>query len=296
MIIDEKIISNNMKKINLGKSGADVFELNESKILKHVVWEKIENGMFDTYVREALFYQSECPKTYLPEVSNVEISDNEIVLVMKKYRNLNRNDFNEELLRAIAGVLACIHSDTVPEFLTDNDIGSNELSEGEISDCIMGWHSVLDEHSGKFDDSLIDAVSVKINDIIRWHDSEIRHLSHGDFHWDNLLRDDNGRIIVCDWQGVGFRGASDDLSFFMSRLGADGISVDAHTFLTWYALEYNRLTGESIEADELERHIKAANVITTFRFWHLYLHGNDTERVREIYDKMMSDYHDIQGC
>jgi thiamine kinase-like enzyme len=291
-----EVMQKKMKKISIGQSGADVFELNESQILKHVVRERIKNGMFDTYVREALFYQSECPKAYLPEVSDVQISEDEIVLVMKKYRNLDRNDFNDELLKAIAGVLAGIHSETVPEFVIENDIRSNEMSENEISDCVKGWHSVLDEHPGKFDGSLIDVVSVKINDIIKWHDSEIRHLSHGDFHWDNLLTDDNGRIIVCDWQGVGLRGASDDLSFFISRLGADGISVDAHTFLTWYAIEYNRLTGENIEADDLEKHIKAANVITSFRFWHLYLHGNDTERVREIYDKMMSDYKDIQGC
>lgn len=51
-----------------------------------------------------------------------------------------------------------------------------------------------------------------------------------------------------------------------------------------------RLTGDAVSADELERHMKAANVITSFRFWHHYLHGNDTERVRGIYDKMVSDY------
>jgi hypothetical protein len=113
----------------LGQSGADVYDLDESLILKHVVRERIDNGMFDTYVKEALFYQAECPKP-------------------------------------------------------------------------------------------------------------------------------------CDWQGVGVCGASADLSFFMSRLSAD----------------------------ELERHMKAANVITSFRFWHYYLHGNDTERVRGIYDKMISDY------
>ena len=76
------------------------------------------------------------------------------------------------------------------------------------------------------------------------------------------MTDDKGAILVCDWQGVVVCGASADLSFFMSRLSAD----------------------------ELERHMKAANVITSFRFWHYYLHGNDTERVRGIYDKMISDY------
>ena len=47
------------------------------------------------------------------------------------------------------------------------------------------------------------------------------------------------------------------------------------------------------EAAGLEKHIKAANVIATFRYWHMYLHGNDTERVRDIYDRMISDYIEI---
>ncbi len=74
-IREGKTILNNLKKVNTGQSGADVFELNESQILKHVIREKIKNGMFDTYAREALFYQSMCPKAYLLEVSTNEISD-----------------------------------------------------------------------------------------------------------------------------------------------------------------------------------------------------------------------------
>lgn len=282
--------AHSVKKINLGQSGADVFELDEALILKHVVRERIDHGMFDTYVKEALFYQYACPKSYLPEVSNIEINPNEIILVMKKYGNLDRSDYNEELLRKIANVLACIHSEPIPEFLAENEMPSNMMSDDDIVACVKGWYSVLDEHPGVFDRSQVETISQNINDLISWHDSEKRLLSHGDFHWDNLLTDDKGAMIVCDWQSVGVRGASADLSFFMSRLSADGISVDSHCFLKWYTLEYNRLTGDAVSADELERHMKAANVITSFRFWHHYLHGNDTERVRGIYDKMVSDY------
>ena len=286
-------IPDNAGKINVGQSGADVFELDGSRILKHVVRDRIDNGMFDTYVKEALFYQAECPKPYLPEVLDIEISSDEIILVMKRYRDQDRKSLNEELLSRIAKVLARIHSEPVPEFLAEEDMHSDVLSEGDITECVNGWKGVLDEHPGIFDPSRIEAVSRDINDIITWHDSEKRQLSHGDFHWDNILTDDKGSLIVCDWQGVGVRGASDDLSFFISRLSADGTFADSHSFLKSYALEYNALTGESIKTEELERHIKAANVITSFRFWHLYLHGNDTGRVRDIYDKMVFDH---KGC
>ncbi len=284
-----------VRKINIGQSGADVFELEGSRILKHVVRDRIDNGMFDTYVKEALFYQSECPKSYLPEVEKIEMSPDEIVLVMKKYKNPDRKDFSEELLGKITNVLASIHTTSAPAFLTEDDIKTEVMTKEDIAECVKGWLDILDEHPGMFDSAVIDNISQNINDIIGWHDSEKRVLSHGDFHWDNILTDDNGRILVCDWQNVGLRGASDDLSFFMSRLGADGISVDSHSLLTRYALEYNRLTGETLAADELERHIKTSNVITSFRFWHIYLHGSDTERVRDIFDKMVSDYKDCWG-
>ena len=289
-MIKEGKKNNTVKEINLGQSGAIVYELDGTRILKHVIRDKIDNGMFDTYVKEALFYQAKCPGTFLPKVDNLEILPDEIIIVMKKYNSLNRADFSEDLLKKIAGVLACIHSESVPEFLSDNDARTNLLSQDDIAGCAKGWQSVLDEHPGAFDDSVIDKISQDINDIISWHDSEKRILSHGDFHWDNILTGDAGKLIVCDWQGVGVRGASEDLSFFMSRLGADGISVDSLQFLSWYTSEYNRLTGETVDPSELERHIKAANVITSFRFWHNFLHGNDTERVRGIFDKMVSDY------
>ena len=283
------------KKINGGQSGADVYEQDGSLIFKHVVRDRIDNGMFDTYVKEALFYQSECPRSYLPQVQKVEIFPDEIGIVMKKYDSPDKSDLNEDLLRKIAGVLACIHSGPVPEFLVNDDIKPDVFSKDDIAECVKGWHSILDEHPGEFDDSPIDIISHNINDIISRHASEKKLLSHGDFHWDNILTDEDGTLIVCDWQGVGVRGASNDLSFFMSRLNADGISVDSHSFLTWYALEYNRLTGEDVKADELERHIKAANIITSYRYWHMYLHGNDTERVREIYDRMVSDCKECLG-
>ena len=285
-------MQNNVKRIRVGKSGADVFELEGSQILKHVVRDKIENGMFDTYVREAMFYKAKCPKPYLPEVNKIEILPDEITIVMNRYKSIDRSGFNEELLRKIAAVLAEIHASPVPEFLAEDDKKADVLTEDEISECVNGWKSVLDEHPGEFDASHVEAISKSINDIIIWQDSEKKLLSHGDFHLDNILTGENGEPVVCDWQGVALRGASEDLSFFMSRLGADGIHADSRKFLTWYSQEYNRLTGEKTEPHEPERHIKAANVITSFMYWHMYLHGNDTDRVREIYDKMVSDYQD----
>ena len=115
-------------------------------------------------------------------------------------------------------------------------------------------------------------------------------MSHGDFHWDNFLADDAGNLLVCDWQGVCVGGESDDISFFMSRSGADGISIDEQLFLDAYSGAVRDLTGRRVNAEEIRRHMAAANIITTFAFWHMYLHGNDAERVKGIYGKMAEDF------
>ena len=128
--------------------------------------------------------------------------------------------------------------------------------------------------------------AAKINEIIGWHHGEVQVLSHGDFHWDNLLLGESGDIMICDWQGVNAGGASGDISFFLSRLGADGIIVELVKVVELYCHERFRLTGKKISRDDLIRHMNAADIITSFRFWHQYLHGSTSERVRDIYEKM----------
>ena len=78
--------------------------------------------------------------------------------------------------------------------------------------------------------------------------------------------------------------------FFLSRLGADGMTINEKRFLGLYSDEVKERTGVIANADEIARHMAAANVITSFSFWHEFLHGNEESMVRGIYDKMVLDY------
>ena len=164
------------------------------------------------------------------------------------------------------------------------------LSPEHIDYCLKGWQSVLSEHKGAFDETLLKPVSERINELIEWNNSEERVLTHGDYHWENLLEDEDGRIVVCDWQGVGIGGASGDLSFFISRLGADGIDADSELILKEYADAIRDFSGKTVDTEDIKKHMAAANVITSFLFWHEFLHGNDEGRVRGVFDKMISDF------
>lgn len=294
--INKYLTGNKVTEIRVGQSGANVYEINEDQILKHVRRDMLKNELFDTYKKEALFYQckmgSECE--YLPEIINVELSDGEIIILMKKYDHLERADVNEEIQKIIK-TLTLVHSDEIPEFLKDSENRKESLSAERVEYCLNGWKSVLNEHENAFDEELLNHVANKINDIISWHNNEEAIMIHGDFHWDNLLKTNDGKICVCDWQNVRIGGASEDLSFFMSRLGADGIEIKSETILQTYTSELEKLSGKHIAPEDIKKHIAASNVITTFEFWHEFLHGSDEGRVRGIFEKMIEDFQMLEN-
>ena len=287
-----------MEKIILGKSGAEVYDIDGETILKHVCRDKLKENQFETYKKEALFYQSQLDgvgqtdighahtNSYLPQIFKAEVSPDEITLLMKKYPLLERKDLNEELIKKIAGVLAQIHTTPIPDFLKEESDQPEPMTAAEIQASLDGWKSVLAEHPATFDETPLDEIASRINEIIEWHATEPRILTHGDFHFENLLQDQDGRLIVCDWQGVKSTGASEDISFFLSRLGDDGIKIDPAVFLNEYAKAISNLTGQTPDTNEILRHMQAANTITSFKFWHIFLHDSTTERVKGIYDKM----------
>lgn len=281
------------RQIRSGKSGAEVWEIEGKYVLKYVQRAKLqESGVFALYQNEALFYQffgqnlQRRALACLPKVLEVQVSEDAILILMKKYHELSRNGISEELLRKIMGALAVIHTQDIPTFLRREQKQPGYLKEEQIEYCLAGWRSVLAEHPGEFDEGILTDTAAKINEIIGWNHEEEQVLSHGDFHWDNLLLDENGDVVICDWQSVNAGGASGDISFFLSRLGADGINIEPERVVKLYCHERFQLTGETISKEDMIRHMNAANVITSFQFWHQYLHGSACERVRGIYEKM----------
>lgn len=294
MYVKEYLNGHNVTEIKVGQSGADVYEIDGQYVLKHVARQRLNEELFVTYTREALFYRNQMmrQRIYLPKVLKAESSENEILILMKKYDRPERNAIKAELIQKITKALAALHTDETPSFMHHEKAKAELMSNEKIAECYNGWKNVLAEHSGAFDREYLEEITGKINKLITWHDSEERVTVHGDFHWDNLLEDENGNILICDWQGVNLGGASGDLSFFLSRLGADGIRLNAEVFLDSYVNAIWELSGNQIKRQDIIWHMKVANVITSFVFWHQYLHGSSEERVGDIYGKMTKDFKD----
>ena len=281
------------RQIGGGHSGARIWEIDGRYVLKHVIKDMLpEPEMFPLYLNEALFYQFYREEGHgealpcLPEVLETRVSDREILLLMKKYRQPSKEALDDGLLRGIMRALAQVHTREIPDFLKRPQGEPGYLKAERIAECVDGWRSVLAEHPGALDPGILERTADRINQIIGWHHEEPQVLCHGDFHWDNLLLRENGEIVICDWQGVNGGGASGDISFFISRLGADGTEIAPEKLVEIYVQERALLTGETLSEDILLGHMQAANSITTFQFWHEYLHGSACGRVRGIYEKM----------
>ena len=57
-----------------------------------------------------------------------------------------------------------------------------------------------------------------------------------------------------------------------------------------YSNAVKETSGKIINPELIKKHIAASNVITTFEFWHEFLHGNPEDRVKGIFDKLVNDF------
>lgn len=289
-------LKNEKKVFAGGKSGARVYDIGGECVLKQIYRTELGNDeRYEAYQKEAWWYaDGGAGLGCLPEVLDLRSTEEEISILMKRYRMLSRREINAELLEKIMRALASVHASEIPPLLKQKRHAAQPLSEEQIRASVKGWRAVLDEHPGVFDSAPLERIAAGINRIISWHGSEETVLSHGDFHWDNLLMDNEGKIIICDWQGVEAGAESGDLSFFFGRLRGDGIRVNEPEVVEAYGREMRRLSGKRVTWEEIDGHIRAANVITSFTCWHEYLHGSGEERVKEIYEKMVTDSYGIR--
>ena len=276
------------EKITVGRSGANVYELDHKYIAKHVKQSTMKSGAdWDSYLKEAQFYSTYNANDYpfLPKLYHCKYTDDEIQIVMEKYSPIDRNNLDDATLEKVFDTLAQIHNMPIPEFLPDNDEGALQLESEDIKKYLSGWCSVIKEHGDAFSENDIILIAENINAINTKAYSAKKMCCHGDFHFDNLLMDDKGNIIVCDWQNVNSSHVSGDISFFLSRLAADGLEISKEKALKMYC----NYSASGISHDEISMQMSLANLNVSFIHWHNHLHGSSTNRVRSICDKMTDD-------
>ena len=286
-----------VQDILTGQSGAEVCEIGGNRMAKFIRREKLtERGLWEKYTHEAEFYRSVqgMKLPFVPKVLYADVRESEMLLVMEKYNTIDRSEISDALLDKVTAVLAGIHTLPVPGFIKQHEQKPLEYAEADIASYVDGWESVLQEHENAFDRSALHAIARDINQINGRFHSKRACFTHGDFHFENLLQDGEGNILVCDWQCCGCGDPSGDLSFLMSRLLSDGYPLDEEKLVAAYCRHANE-RGLDVCPDEVKAQMALSNLNISFMYWHMYLHGATKERVGDIYGKMLEDYRTLKN-
>lgn len=275
--------------VTVGKSGAEVFYLDNGTTAKYVKKDTVSEDIWNHCVREAQFYQSIAARKlpYLPQILHLHITANETLILMRRYHPLTAGQLTRPKLDRIFASLASLHKETPPDFfIPDATPALPYLDAQAAAACMEGWLSVLREHHPAFSDdiALPGLAAEQFNRINQTYALQNPVLCHGDFHLGNVLWDDHDNPIFCDFQSCGIGDGCGDLSFFLSRLSADGVPIDPDDIVQIYSM-YSGLT-----VREIQNRMALSNFNTSFLFWHQYLHGSDVTRVHTIFDAMKSDF------
>ena len=172
MNMEGYLANHDNRPIGNGRSGAEIWEIEEKYVLKHIRKENLPDaGAFPLYCNEAYFYrfwgqQAGGAPSFLPKVLEVQATDDEIFILMNRYQELSRAEADDRLLRKVMGTLAMIHTQDIPAFLRQEQRPPEYLAREQIESCLAGWRSVLAEHPGAFDERILADTAADINELI----------------------------------------------------------------------------------------------------------------------------------
>lgn len=287
--------SHTLRCLTLGKSGALVCLLDDHKIAKYaekgrLLEKENELAVWESCLKEAKFYKETMNghHAFLPQIFHCEFDDENVQIIMGEYKLIKKESLTDSDFDEIMKLLVQVHELPLSDFLKNEKRGPVEIPEDEIKNCLAGWKSIFDEHSSETSDILdfskIQELASHINQINKDLYSARVCLCHGDFHAENILQDEkSGQLLLCDWQSVSLNHPASDIAFFMSRLQGDGISFDENKIIDSYC-SYSK---SGITKDEIKKQMYLANINTTFRYWHYYLHGSPKSVVENIVEKML---------
>lgn len=293
MSIDKKYIDSHKINEKRNDKGSVFFELDDGRIVKYIHRSKVNDiRIWEGYLKEAQFYDNfkSCDYSFVPEVYELNVSEDEIIIVMKKYIAIKETDLCDEIVESIIKNLVLLHSIQIPSFLNIVLPTPLKYDDGAKNYCYMGWMDVLSQFENPIDNSELKTVVVLINNLNRKATSPKMSLSHGSFHLENIMQDENGNIVFVDWKWISASHPAGDLSSLIKRL--EDVSYPIIRFVEKYS-DLSDTFDEKISFEELDDQIRLINLNDSLMFGHEYLHGEDREYVKKIYYRMINDFFEL---
>ena len=287
-----------LQLIPIGAGGAQVFSVEDKYIVKYVHFAEHDIGTTKGYKKEFSFYKA-CankPFAFLPDIIFQTISDDEMLIVMKKYTPIRYNEWNEDLQKRAMELCAIINSvqlTSLSEVLDEpeKNNGNDPNDPYPLSVSFDNWTKLHNKYPTHIHADLLKDMYGNYN-ILDSLSNELeipQTLSHGDFHPENFLRNGD-ELIVCDWQGVCVGRGIGDVAFFISRGTDMGILMDRDKLIGHYHNALMKYANVNTDLSVLHKHIALSEFGISFRFWAQYLQEADLEKVLGIYIAMSDAY------
>ena len=292
-LVNKKVVNENAKinKLNKGGSGANLFEINCSGgdyILKHYDTEAI----LKLGEKEYTFYNisNNFDLKYLPEVIFTEKhEDMGIIIVLKKYKDIDVAEWDLARQQTAADIIAQIHSKSdffIKQLNIKNEPFVPPLTE-ELKKAYADWDSVLNKHN--INRAIFEDINKHFSYVIDFMRTHRNTFLHGDFFPDNCEVDKNNEMLLIDWQNCQL-GSKAEIAFFII-IGHDwGINIYENEIKKHYCERLSYYTGNSISTFELDMECNMTTIFVTYLHWANYLQDSGIERVKAIFGKMIDSY------
>lgn len=287
-------------QLRRGASGAKVYRVCDGTgcyVVKHTPpYCGEDQQLLSSYQREWKFYSTVHHDTVpmIPQVLYIQ-NDPEIgiVLVFPYYQGIEFSEWNTDLQYQAADLCAQIHS-LDPTWFSDLKLTFNktEVDPERLAQAFENWTLVLAQH-GQNQDTVLRTIQDHMTAICKILNAPPHQICHGDFHADNILRDDE-RLVVCDWQNINMGKGAGDIAFFISRAKSAGIDINTAQLIDYYCKRLSCYTGERINSSEIYQVINASTVFTSFLFWPNYLKNAPSDKVFTIYNEMAAAFHRLE--
>jgi len=294
-LVYKKVFSNKatMHPLNKGESGATLYTAEDNSkwyIVKHM---ENETPNSDFFKKEYPFYKicNNFNLDFLPEViyaeENKELG---VIIVLKHYNAITPSEWTMQRQMQAVDVIAKIHSMS-SLFINALDINAEPPKTTDaikLKKSYENWINILNKFEDMFDMKILNDIYQNF-DFDYFKNLNKKYFCHGDFHCENILTDESGKMILVDWQSYAL-GDKSEIAFFISRGYDFGIDMQEEAIKKYYCERLSFYTKSDVPILELEIECNASTVLVTFEHWADYLQDANADRVKPIFEKMATAF------
>lgn len=213
-----------------------------------------------------------------------------LLLLLSAYRPLARSQHGQALHYQLAEVCARLHFADGPKLIKALGLrhkppgGAQSLRGGFESWCrLAGRHPALSL-------TRLTQVYQRLPFLLEPLRQAPFQYMHGDLHPENILLNQEGQVVLCDWQSYRAGKGAGDLAFYVQRAQADGLAVDRHTLFDCYA-KWARHHGRiRLPESRLRAEWFASMLYATFVLWPESLQDAPGDQVGRVYSMLMEAF------